>query len=216
MNKDYIRQLCNNQNPIIFEIGSADGIDTLDFIHHFNHLDFQMFCFEPYEENIKEFKKRICDHRVKLFEGVVGNTDGSVDFYASLGKNIYSGSLRQPGDLLFKTWPELFQKENSFAKTVVQSVKLDTFVEQNKIKSIDFMWLDCQGAEDIVIAGGVNTFANKVKYLYTEYSNQEIYAGEPKLSQIIKSLKTYAIMDLQPNQNGDLLGGDVLLKNITI
>jgi FkbM family methyltransferase len=36
----------------------------------------------------------------------------------------------------------------------MNSIRLDTFVKNNNIGHIDFLWLDCQGAEDIVIEGG--------------------------------------------------------------
>jgi|WetSurSiteA1Bulk_404760.scaffolds.fasta_scaffold01703_8 2-O-methyltransferase len=213
MNKNEIRQLCNTEHPILFEIGSAEGLDTEDFIRTFIDLDFKLYCFEPYERNVMEFRNTIKDYRVKLYPVAVGDTDGEVDFHVSLDKNIYSSSLKEPGDALFKTWSYLFPNRFSFGKIRVKSIKLDTFVKENRIGIIDFIWLDCQGAEDLVIKGGRETFTNRVRYLYTEYSNQEIYVGEPSLNQILNMLPNYSVIKNFSNKSGDVLGGDVLLRN---
>jgi len=213
MNKNRIRELCNFDHPILFEIGCAEGLDTEDFIKTFVDLDFKLYCFEPYEQNAIEFRNVIKDPRVKFYQAAVGNIDGEVDFYISIGKNIYSSSLKEPGEACFRIWRNLFPDKSSFKKTTVKSLKLDTFVSENRIKLIDFIWMDVQGAEDLVIQGGKETFDKRVRYLYTEYSNQEIYVGEPSLEKIMKMLPNYSLVENFPNQNGDLLGGDVLLKN---
>jgi 2-O-methyltransferase len=213
MNKNLIRQLCNKESPILFEIGSAEGLDTEDFIKTFIDLDFKLYCFEPYDRNAIEFRNAIKDSRVNFYEMAVGDTDGEMEFNVSLGKNIYSGSLKEPGDALFNTWTWLFPNKLSFGKTKVKSITLDTFTKENNIDLIDFIWMDCQGAEDLVIRGGKETFKNKVRYLYTEYSNQEIYIGEPTLEQILDMLPDYAIVETFVNKAGDTQGGDVLLKN---
>jgi hypothetical protein len=63
-----------------------------------------------------------------------------------------------------------------------------------------------------MIKGGINTFRNKVRYLYTEYAKNEsnsYYEGTPYLSDILSLL----------GENWVLLadfGSDVLLKNNSI
>jgi hypothetical protein len=64
-------------------------------------------------------------------------------------------------------------------------------LKKNNIQVIDFVWCDVQGAEEKVIRGGQETFKNKVKYFYTEYSNDEQYEGQPKLKQILKLLARF-------------------------
>jgi len=213
LNKNLVRQYCNTDTPTIFEIGCADGRDTEEFIKTFIDLDFKLYCFEPYEPNVMEFRNVIKDNRVKLYQVAIGDIDGEVDFNVSLNNNLYSSSLKEPGDALFNTWSWLFPNKFSFGKTKVKSITLDTFTKENNIELIDFVWLDCQGAEDLVIKGGKQTFKNKVRYLYTEYSNQEIYKGEPSLDKILSMLSTYSLIENMHNTNGDLLGGFALLKN---
>lgn len=217
LNKQYFKDLINKkENVVLVEIGSANGIDTLEFVETFSDTQFELYAFEPDKRNIKEFKKRLPFYNVHLFEGAVGNVDGEVDWYTSTKSKttqeelIYSSSLRAPSGDLYDIWPQF---KDAFVKGKMNSIRLDTFVENNNIGSIDFVWLDCQGAEDIVIEGGRNTFENKVKFLYTEYSNREIYQGEKGLEQILALLPSYEIVNIFPNSGGDMSGGDIMLRN---
>jgi FkbM family methyltransferase len=211
--KRFLAKLIDNPNPIIFEIGTGAGDDTLEFVEAFKDTNFTLYCFEPDQRNIAQFKKKIHDKRVNLYEGVVGNTSGMTNFYTSLGRNSLSSSLRQPGEDLFKTWPELFKDKNDFLASKINSIRLDDFCNANKIEDISFVWMDCQGAEDIIIEGGKETFANKIHFLYTEYSNAEIYKDEPTLTEILSLLPGYEVLSNFPNLTGDTLGGDILLVN---
>jgi FkbM family methyltransferase len=219
LNKEIIRQLVYSEHPVLAEIGSSDGLDTQEFISIFSDTDFSMYCFEPDVRNIKTFKQTIHDSRVTLFEGVVGDKTGIVDFYQSTkspatGEElIYSSSMREPNAPLYQTWPQFI---NGFVKTKVNSIRLDNFVDNNNIPILDFVWLDCQGCEDMIINGGESTFKNKVKYLYTEYSDREIYKGEPTLTNIMNLLPTYSIVGIWTDSRSNFQDGDVLLINRNI
>lgn len=75
------------------------------------------------------------------------------------------------------------------------------------MQKIDLIWADTQGAEDDLIAGGVEALA-ATRFFYTEYSNDEWYEGQPNLEKIA---------DLLPNFNiVHRFSMDVLLKNNTM
>lgn len=185
MNKNEILKLVNKSNPIIFEIGCADGQDTQDFINIFKDLN--IYCFEPEPKNIKIIKDRINYNKFKLFEGVVSNSDDPINFLRSRTDNpndlSYSGSIKKPVECL-RQWPQIkFDQQ-----IIVQSTKIDTFCKKNNINFIDFIWADTQGAELEVILGGKEMFTNKIKYFYTEYANIEYYENQPNLQKITQSL----------------------------
>jgi FkbM family methyltransferase len=77
-----------------------------------------------------------------------------------------SSSLKKPTNHLLKhrwvTFPN---------KVEVNCTKLDDFLHLKNTK-IDFMWVDVQGAEDLVFSCAQETLKN-THYVYTEYSNQE-------------------------------------------
>ena len=216
MNKQIIKDLIGNKNEIVlFELGAADGTDTLEFVNIFNDRNFKYYAFEPDIRNIQSFREKIKDERVNLLEYAVGNENGIKKFYASTKSKqgdelIYSSSLREPGKKLFEIWKQF---EDGFEKQFIYTVSLDDFVENYGIKYIDFLFMDVQGCEDLVIEGGRNTFKDKIHFLYTEYSNNEIYVGEKNLTYILSMLPGYSVIQVYPNVNGDLEGGDILLVN---
>ena len=127
-----------------------------------------------------------------------------IDF-CQLGEWTASSSIKEPKDHLEVTpWCE-------FNKSVeVDSVTLDSFFENENLEKIDFIWMDVQGAEDLVFKGAKNLIDNdKIIYIYTEYSDKELYEGQIGLKQMLKTLPNYEIVDLF-NESG---GTDVLLKN---
>ena len=185
MRKEEIKNLINKDNPLIFEIGCADGKDTLDFINTFKKL--KIYCFEPEPKNIELVKQTVHYDNHFLFEGVISNINGRVVFNRSRTDNptdlSYSGSIKKPKEHL-NEWPQIKFDEH----ITVKSIKLDTFCENNNIELIDFIWADVQGAEEDMIISGLNTFKNKVRYLYTEYSNKEYYIGQLNLDGILNLL----------------------------
>ena len=203
MNKLEIKNLINKENPIIFEIGCADGGDTLEFINTFS--DLEIYCFEPEPKNIKLVKERINYPKHHLFEGVISDVNGELTFNRSRTDNpddlSYSGSIRKPKEHL-NEWSFIkFDEE-----ITVKSITLDKFCEDKNIELIDFIWADVQGAEENLILGGLNTLNKKVRYFYTEYSNKEYYEGQLKLDSLLNLL----------GDNWELIrdfGSDVLLKN---
>ena len=206
MNKQQIKQLINKDNPTIFEIGCADGRDTQEFINTFGNLN--IYCFEPEPKNIEIVKSTISYPGHHLFEGAISDVTGKLTFNRSRTDNpsdlSYSGSIKKPKEHL-NEWPFI-----KFDQTIeVASITLDDFCDKNNISIIDFIWADVQGAEESMIIGGKKTFENKVRFLYTEYSNREYYEGQATLNKILSLL----------GPNWSLVhdfGSDVLLKNNTL
>lgn len=203
MDKNRIKILINKQKPIIFEIGCADGRDTQDFINVFGELE--VHCFEPEPKNIEIVKSTINYKGHHLFEGVISDTIGTLTFNRSRTDNpkdlSYSGSIKKPKEHL-NEWPFI-----KFDEAVeVKSITLDEYCEKNNINLIDFIWADVQGAEEQLIIGGKKMLKDKVRFLYTEYSNKEYYEGQLNLENL-KNLLGPSWSVLQD------FGTDVLFKN---
>jgi FkbM family methyltransferase len=199
-----IKNLITITNPIIFEIGCADGVDTRNLLNLFPYGDF--YCFEPEPNNIELFKNKFkYDHNIKLYEGVISNITSDIIFNRSRTDNPndlrYSGSIKNPKKHK-EHWPSIFFDE----QITVNSSSLDNFCQNNNINNIDFIWADVQGTEKDLILGGSETLSKKVKYFYTEYYNEEIYENQINLNETIELL----------GDNWELLfdyGTDALFRN---
>ena len=88
----------------------------------------------------------------------------------------------------------------------MKTCRLDSFCRQEGIESIDFLWADIQVAEGEMIRGGRRTF-EATHYLYTEYSNDELYENQISLSEILEMLPQFRVVELWPE--------NVLLENMS-
>jgi FkbM family methyltransferase len=206
--KEFIKNLVINT---FVEIGSHFGTDTQDFRKF--HPNARIVCFEPDIRNLRILKERGIDKICELYPIALSNRNGKSTFYLSSGDSVgrvseqilqendwsCSSSLKKPTGHLY-THPWI-----SFDNQIeVETKRLDD-IESLKGHTIDFMWVDVQGAEDLVFSGALETL-KRTKYLYTEYSNDELYE---------KQLNKQSILKLLGNDWVEMYdyGGDILLHN---
>ncbi|HOW26138.1 MAG TPA: FkbM family methyltransferase [Bacteroidales bacterium] len=199
INGEIIRKYIGKENPIILDIGCNDGFNTLWFFKIFEKP--KVYCFEPDPRAIARFKRKVGQNpNIQLSEIALCDHDGEIDFYQSGGhldeemvKTMpegwdLSGSIRQPKNhLIYNKWVTFNQK------ITVKASTLDTWCKTNYIDAIDFIWMDVQGAEIDVFKGGTNTL-NRTRFIYTEYSNNELYKGQNNLRKLAGYLKKFEII----------------------
>jgi 2-O-methyltransferase len=208
----YLKQLLGADAALILEIGANDGTHTSRFLTDFPSAT--IYAFEPDPRASAKFKARVHEPRAHLFECAIGAKDGEAKFHVSSGlpdgmpmneQKDYplgwdqSGSLRAPKRHT-TVWP--WVKFETKIKVAVK--RLDTWANEYGIKTVDLIWADVQGAEGDLIAGGKNTLA-RTRFLFTEYSNDGLYKGQPTLARLVKLLPNFSIVRRYP--------GDVLFKN---
>jgi len=195
-----IKELITRPNPVIFEIGCNDGSDTEKFVADFP--DATIYCFEPDPETVKRFLERKLN--VKLYQAAISDVTGFTTFSPS-NNNGLSGSIVNP-----KIHLEVYPQVKFIAPIEVATYSLDDFVSAAGIDFIDFIWADVQGAEEKMIRGGMNTLTKKVKYLFTEFSNVELYEGAPTLPRILELLPSFELVEVPWQWWAD---GNCLLRN---
>jgi FkbM family methyltransferase len=206
--------LARTPRPVIIEAGAHYAQDTQYLRQTFP--DATIFAFEPDPRNTYRIRRDGLWGIARFVEAAVGDHDGTAIFHLSSGIPpkgdpqyfkgqpiepwTYSSSLKRPVKHLTNVpWVKFEQT------ATVKVVRLDTFAQRENLASIDFIWADVQGAEDQLIAGGQATLA-RTRYLYTEYGNEEIYAGQLSLREIVARLpgKWEVVADY---------GDDALLSN---
>jgi FkbM family methyltransferase len=160
---------------VIIEAGAFDGKDTQILSDYWPHA--HIHAFEPVPEIFKLLQARVSDtSNVTCYNVALGATNGMETFYVSEhpkrpGAPFQAGSLLKPQERLKisqATYPLTIQ---------VPTITLDTWANQQKIKHIDFMWLDMQGFELNVLKASPAMLAT-TKVIYTEVEFIEAYAGQ--------------------------------------
>lgn len=218
INKNYFLDNLNNQRPIIFDIGSFDGNDSLEFLKLYNEA--QIYAFEADKRSIGVFKKNVGSQKISLVEIVLSNVDGTVDFYPSKSatrrhesynfeSDWSASSSISPARYHNKLFPDV-----QFKKPIkVKSIKLDTWISDKNIDLIDIMWVDVNGGEFEFIEGAIDTLNQKVKYLYIEFTavnDKKLFEGSMSSLEIKKRLYKFEEVGIY-NFQGNF--GNILLRN---
>lgn len=169
----------------IFDIGACDGLDSIKYSWLFPKA--KVFSFEPIENNYKLFVKNIEKYNVKnivIEQIALSDNNGVAEFYLSSGSpedidnpdwdyGNKSSSLLKPN----KTTEILpwLKFEN---KQMVRTKTLSSYMVENKIDVIDFIHMDVQGAELMVLNGAKEHLKN-IKMIWLEVENIELYKNQP-------------------------------------
>lgn len=191
------------ESPVIFEIGAHKGTDSIFLCKA--KPSCTLHAFEPDPRNsLQHLPGNVVKNYVAL-----SDKEGVLEFYQS-DKHIEnyewdcSSSLKKPKNHIEAYDYVTFKSE----PIKVQSTTLDLYCKRNNIQKIDFIWMDVQGAEGDVIEGGREILKN-TKYMYFEYSDKELYEGEPTLEEVLSKLPGWEILRKWERKND----GDILLKN---
>ena len=89
-------------------------------------------------------------------------------------------------------------------KINVNTTTLDDFYESQKLSDIDLLKIDVQGAEALVVEGGVKTFLKNTHSLTVEVSFYDYYEQNNNLYSIEKHIiplgfKLFSILDISQN-----------------
>lgn len=199
ISKEMLTRCLATARPTILEIGANDGEHTLWFLELFERP--RIHCFEPDPRALKRFRQRVGEEEaVTVSEIAIGESDGVAVFFQSDGVKgdgtvpepeegwDYSGSLRQPKRHL-EVYPWV-----KFERTItVPARSLDSWCAEHQVRDVDLIWMDVQGAELDVIRGARQVLG-RTRYLFTEYSNLELYAGQVGLRELLDNLMGFEVV----------------------
>jgi FkbM family methyltransferase len=142
----------------IIEIGSYDGNDTLKYTSLPNS---NVWSFEPNTENIIMLNKKFENvTNVKIIPKAVGIYNGKTKFNVSLKVNAdklsHSSSINDLSEYTIKNGLIKFTHQIE-----VDIIRMDTFIEENDIKEIDYFHCDAQGSDFDIL----KSFGDKIKII---------------------------------------------------
>ena len=196
----------NTDYPTVLEIGAAEGEDTTRYVEALIGLNrpFRYAAFEPDKRNIISLKNNKLRNCFELHPYALGDVNKTVTFIPS--NHPFSGSVKEPLEHL-TLYPHIVFGD----PYDVEMRRLDDILFGPILGKVDWIWCDVQGAEDLVLSGGQETF-KRTRYFYTEYLECEAYQGQIGRDEIHRRLPgTWRIAE---DYRSWSQGGDCLFENL--
>ncbi len=185
------------QKLTFFDIGACEGLSSVRYLSIFPKS--KIYAFEPVPSNFSEVLKNKTKHKLNNlnpFKIGLSSKKGTATFYVSSGKppnkdkpqdnslsfGNKSSSLYKPGKTK-EVHPWLEFKES----ITIETETLANFCVDNKIESIDFIHMDVQGAELMVLEGAGKMISN-VNSIWLEVEKIALYEGQALKDDIEKFL----------------------------
>lgn len=207
-----------NDKLTIFDIGCCEGEDSIRLKKQFPNS--RIFSFEPLPSNVIKIKKNLKRYGLSqknLYLIAFGDNDGKAVFYVSSGHPDHlpklkdwdygnkSSSLLPP-----KKHKEVLRWVKFKQKISVSTRRLDSFCQQHSIDKIDFIYLDVQGAELMVLRGAGN-FIKRIGAIWLEVEAVELYANQPLKKEVESFMRKNGFVCVKDTV--DEISGDQLYIN---
>lgn len=189
--KELVEFAENYEINTVYEIGSRDALDGMYIASVLEAKELHIF--EPNAGSAKLCSENILKYdlpiSITVNECAVSDTVGPVNFYPVDTVNtqtpVHGGN---PGASSMFNFNREYPYENIVQKqSVVHSETLDNYCKTHLAP--DLMWIDAQGAELMILKGGLETLS-EVNIIFTEVCFKPIYLDQPLFWEIDKILKS--------------------------
>lgn len=185
----YLDDLYTSNIPVhdvhsILEIGSRDGLDALKLSEYYKC---HVFAFECNPEALTYCKNNIKNNlNVSLVPFAVWNKTKTISFYSMVETE---GVFYNPGaSSCFQVDKGGHHRTYVQGEISVPAIRLDEWLEQQKISSIDMLCMDTQGSA-LQVFEGLGDYLKQVKYIIVELEHTKIYIGSAHFSEVEKFLE---------------------------
>ncbi|MEN6552043.1 MAG: FkbM family methyltransferase [Methanobacterium sp.] len=186
-----------NFNTVI-DIGAHIGLFSV-FLGYLNP-ECKILSFEMDENNYKNLKKNIKNCNVKNvfpFNCAVSEKSELINYYSGRGSSEFS--IKK---ISFSDEKPLID-ENKKNVDQIKSVTLNDIIEKNNLNCIDFLKIDCEGAEYEIIFSINEDNMKKIKQMGGEYHEFISTTGnEYKVNDLTRHLSDYGNVKIIPMQEG--------------
>jgi FkbM family methyltransferase len=180
------------RKPMIFDIGSCEGEDSIRLTRAFPRAT--IHSFEPVPRNVEMIRANFARYAPQLnapHACALGDVDGTAVLHLSSGHpdgvpeeanwdyGNKSSSLFAPSSLMSLHYPWLHFE----SKLTVRVERIDTFCQRHGISSVDFLYIDVQGAE-LQVLKGAGHLLRSLRAAWLEVEAIELYAGQPLASDV--------------------------------
>lgn len=182
----------------VFDIGACEGEDSIRYSMRFPNA--RIFSFEPLPTNQELIRINLAKHNIpsaELIPVALSNQEGHALFHVSSGEpqEQFCGDEWNYGNKSSSLLPPIGKEPMhgwiEFKETIsVPTSTLKTFCMERKINRIDFIHMDVQGAE-LMVLEGAGPKIHDVTAVWLEVADQALYQGQPLRQQTQKFMRSH-------------------------
>ncbi len=162
-------------------VGANDGRGAVCMNEAFPGMDF--FLLEPVRKTFQAMEKRLTGlPNLRAFNLAAGASEGELEMFVD--EYSPASSLLPYDQLIAKDYPFLGKQ----SKETVRVRPLDTLLGEWKLDRIDFLIVDVQGYEDIVLAGAQRVLKN-AQIVMVEMNLKSLYVGSATFDSVYQTLR---------------------------
>jgi FkbM family methyltransferase len=193
------------ESLVIFDIGACEGEDSVRYKLLFKNA--VVYAFEPLPRNIELMKQTFArfglDGQIRFYQLALSDKNGETNFFVSSGTppNRKKSDDWEYGNKSSSLYPpsELMSDKASWLKfnevIPIETIRLDDFLANERLNRIDFLHIDVQGAEMLVLKGA-GSGLKKAKAVWLEVENVELYKGQALKKDIEQFMKEHGFIKL--------------------
>jgi len=207
------------QAIVIFDIGACEAEDSIRYARAFPNA--MVYAFEPLPanqslaaENLRTFEAR----NVELVPLALSDRTGRASFHISSGRppDLFSGEDWNYGNKSSSLLPPAGCSPMygwlTFEETVeVDCETLESFCTRRALRRVDFIHMDVQGAEALVVEGA-GELLRDVTAIWLEVAERELYRGQKLRWEIERMMLRRGFILAKRLQHG--VEGDELFVNV--
>ena len=194
---------------VIFDVGANDAGSGIAYARAFPRAEVHFFEAHPVVAQVarRRVKAAGLSYRSTVHEVAASNANGTATFYVSSLPNgtDWRKEVSDSSSLLAPTGHTHHFEHVAFRQTVeVPTVRLDHGIEKAQWPAPDFIHMDVQGAE-LMVLDGLGSHLQDVRCIWLEVEQLELYAGQP-LEKEVTTYLSAAGFELVWNRRGKLHG----------
>jgi FkbM family methyltransferase len=199
---------------VVFDVGACEGEDSIRYQRRFPNA--RVYAFEPLAGNVERARAHFAasgTSRITLEQVAVSDSIGTATFHISSGRpddapdpewdyGNKSSSLLAPGETVQVHRWLAFEETATVATTT-----LADYCAANAIERIDFMHLDVQGAELMVLAGA-GPVLERIRAVWMEVETVPLYRDQPLAGEVDRFMAEHGFVCVADTVNA--VSGDRL------
>lgn len=166
---DLVGKFCTFKPSNVFEIGANYAQDAEYLRKRFGLKESDVYVFEPHSAIIKAVRDL---YNFNSYDFAISNHNGRAVFHAI---DIENNEYKNSGISSLKKG--LTSDSRNFVDIEVEVIRMDGFIQKNKIESIDFLKLDVEGANYEVLEG-FGEELSRVKSIQVEGEYRQYWEGQ--------------------------------------